>query len=256
MGSPRDDDPLSDDNNAEGLRAVEPLDAWARALSLALGLAATTFGCYAVLASDNQAGTAFILLAGAVLLLLGLQGTPLRRLSSGEHTLELADIRRRRAALEVVKRATEEEAPDVAAAVVDAVQEIEPSGGFQRSRELIYQRAVLEAIQGLGINARLENLGPSGRYEILAELPSGIVKVEAKYKQTGPLTIRDVQKTRAWAALDRQAGWLLVSNAPLSGEVRLFNANDAEGAALEAITWNDDKDNDLLMRALTRRASS
>jgi hypothetical protein len=52
----------------------DPLSAWARSLALAIGFLAGGVGGYAVFASENQAGTAVLLLIAGVLVVLGLQG--------------------------------------------------------------------------------------------------------------------------------------------------------------------------------------
>lgn len=59
----------------------DPLPTWARGLALGLGAAAGVAGGYAVFASENQAGTAALLLIAGLFVLLGLQGTPMRRLT-------------------------------------------------------------------------------------------------------------------------------------------------------------------------------
>ncbi|MFG3681818.1 hypothetical protein ACGF5H_17110 [Micromonospora chalcea] len=118
--SPENADEANETSTPDDL--ADPLDSWARATSLALGIACAGFGCYAVFVSANQAGTAFLLIAGLVLLLLALQGTPLRTFGGGEYRVELARLRRR--AVQVVDRAAREDGPDVAAAVADAVSSI------------------------------------------------------------------------------------------------------------------------------------
>ena len=60
---------------------TEPLPIWARVTAIALGAGGVAAGGVAVFVSSNQAGTAFLLLIGAVLMVLGIQGTPLRRLA-------------------------------------------------------------------------------------------------------------------------------------------------------------------------------
>src|SRR4051812_18002065 len=87
----------------------EPMEFWERFGSVAIGVVLLEAGLFAVFISDNQAGTAVLLVAAAAFLLIGIQGTPL--LKFGNNTVELARRRKRVAiAIEVAKR---EENPDV-----------------------------------------------------------------------------------------------------------------------------------------------
>lgn len=81
------------------------------------------------------------------------------------------------------------------------------------------------------------------------------VLVEVKHRSSGALGLSEVAAARQQLArYDDAKSLLLVTNAPLSDEVRQHNASNpgfAEG--LEIITWNDDRDDDLLARALLRQ---
>ncbi|MFC9997219.1 hypothetical protein [Nocardia sp. NPDC127526] len=114
--SQQQDDDLS---NAELPWA--PLTRHERAVALMLGIAAGTTGVVAVFVSANQAGTAALFLISTVLLLMGIQGTPLTRVGSGVHSAEFARRRWARALLEVADR---EQDPKVAAGVVRAAEVI------------------------------------------------------------------------------------------------------------------------------------
>ncbi|WP_067535812.1 hypothetical protein [Nocardia crassostreae] len=98
-----------------------PLTHRERAVALTLGMASGTTGVVAVFVSGNQAGTAALFLISIVLLLMGIQGTPLTRVGSGVHSAEFARRRWARALLEVADR---EEDPKVAAGVVRAAEVI------------------------------------------------------------------------------------------------------------------------------------
>lgn len=213
------------------------------------------FGCYAVMASDNQAGTALVLLAGAVLVLLGLQGTPLRRLGSGEHSLELAALRRRQIAIEVVAEATREQPPDIAAAVAEAVEAIEPIGSSPRYLGMRYELLVKQAIERVGGQVPFMNhyTGPDLGIDMTAYMPSGAVHVQAKYRSKGVISRRDIDALNQRISRAPRGGFLIVTNAPLSESLKEYN-NYVEEDPLSAkvITWSGPADDDILAAALRR----
>ncbi|MFF0720458.1 hypothetical protein [Micromonospora sp. NPDC003816] len=78
--------------------------------------------------------------------------------------------------------------------------------------------------------------------------------VEVKHRLSGALGTSEVMSAKS--QLDRISednACLLVTNAPLSDEVRQHNASNPELAqGIEVVTWNDDRDDGLLARALMR----
>ena len=249
------DPPSATDDDVELEDLADPLATWARATALGLGTAAGALGGYAVFVSDNQAGTAFLLVASVVLLLLGLQGTPLRSLGGGDYQIQLARIRLR--AVQAIDNARRE-SPEVAAAVADAVGSIDPGVSISRPPWLLYLQAVRQAIGRALDPVRLTNEdGPGDRgVDTRVQLPNGAVNVQIKYRGRGALGLRDIET----AALQMRGsgfdgGYLLVTNAPLSEEARQHNRETpAELGGIEVITWNDKRDDDLLTRALARNA--
>lgn len=190
-------------------------------------------------------------MVAVVLLLLGLQGTALRSLGGGEYRIELE--RRRRRALRAVDLAAYE-APEVAAAVVDAVSMIEPSVATIRPPSDRYEEALRSAVKRVGASVDgAHRNGPGDRgVDIRATLASGTVNIQVKYRPRGPIGLSDITRAmRGFHAGGFAGGFLVVTNAPLSDEVRQHNA---EADEVEAITWNDERDDDLLLRALARNA--
>jgi hypothetical protein len=80
---------------------AEPLLWWERLGSSVIGVACVGGGLYATFRSGNQGGTLALLLVGAAFLLMGLQGTPLVSIGSGDNRLRLE---RRRQLQRVVAR--------------------------------------------------------------------------------------------------------------------------------------------------------
>lgn len=226
----------------------------ARIAATVFGLTGTGAGGWAVFSTDNQAGTATLLLIGAVLLLIGVQGTPLRRLGHGDSSIDLAAVRQR--AARVVERAVREQPPDVAAAVADAVETITPQIG--PPLEIAYEDAVIEAIRRVGGSIDPTHRLGSGDKGVDARVTvgHGKVNVQIKLRRRGSLGARDIQYAADRAeASGFDGGFLLVTNAPLSDDARAYNAaiSPTEGG-VEAITWNDTRDDGLLTRALARNA--
>jgi hypothetical protein len=225
-------------------------------LALALGCVAGGVGGYAVFASENQAGTALLLLLSGVFVLVGLQGTPLRRLTSGENSVELAQIRTR--AVRVIQRAQAEDPPEVAAAVTEAIAAIDPSLGRSGDQAVEYEKTVLDAVKRVGLKLDASHRrGPGSRgVDARVITPRGSVNLDIKYRSRGPIGLREILARMARAESNGfEGGNLLVTNAPLSEEVREYNSSRPAGELpLEIITWNDERDDGLLARAIARNA--
>jgi hypothetical protein len=235
----------------------DPLDPWARAVALGLGIAASGFGCYAVFASNNQAGTALLLAVGVILLLLGIQGTPLRSIGGGEYKVELARLRRR--VVEAAGQAARQESPEVAAAVADALTVIDPGLVLGPPAGALYEQAVLQAFRRTGASVdptHRAGLGDRG-VDVRAQVAGGgKVNVQVVYRRRGAFGSRDIATSSAFHASGFDGGFLLVTNAPLSAEALQHNsALTHERQGPEVVTWNDERDDDLLARALVRNAS-
>jgi hypothetical protein len=233
---------------------AEPLAPWARVLALVLGVVATGLGTFAVFVSANQAGTALLLVVGVVLLLIGLQGTPLRRFGSGEHSFELLAIRRRLA--DAVDRAAREESPDVAAAVAEAARTADP-GAPVRPAWQIYEESVQRAIQRVG--GTVETNYQYGRGRVIdarVTLPQGRLSVEIRHRSRGAFGATDVAAASGQLlAAGLEGGNLVITNAPLSAESQKHNFEGApEKGSVEVVTWNDERDDHVLARALLRNA--
>lgn len=241
----------AEDGRQPSEELVDPLEMWARVISMILGAGAAAAGAWAVFVSDNQAGTAVLLAVAIVLLLLGLQGTALRSFGGGDYRIELE--RRRWRAQRAVDLAADQP-PEVEAAIVDAVNMIEPSVIAGRPPAARYEQSVRAAVERAGASIDTTHRDGPGDLgvDIRAGLASGIVNIQAKYRSRGPIGLADVSRLeRAFRAGGLDGGFLVVTNAALSDEVRQHNAADG---GVEVITWNDDRDDDLLLRALARNA--
>jgi hypothetical protein len=240
MTKPRESQDDEDRPNAD---LSDPLSTWARSLALALGFLAGGVGGYAVFASGNQAGTAVLLLIAGVLVLLGLQGTPMRRLTSGDHTVELAQLRRR--AVHEIERSQQEESPEVAVAVADAIATIDPSLASYADLVKAYERGVIGAVERAKMKLDSAHKRGRGSRGIDARVisPRGSVNLDIKYRVRGPIGLQDVLARMSRAESNGfDGGNLLITNAPLSEEVREYiSSHPAEQLPLEIVTWNDER---------------
>jgi hypothetical protein len=206
-------------------------------------------GGIAVFASSNQAGTAILLLIGAVLLVLGIQGTPLRRFASGANSVEMATIRQR--AAEVMTRVESHESPEVVAAVSDAMAAIDPRIPHASS-SAAYQREVAAALRRVGATTSRSTVvraADGRRVDTVASVGDGSVPIEIVYRPRGPVGHHEIGASRSRTAS------VLITNAPVSGESLTHSAAAAPyDADIEVVTWNDARDDDVLAAALTRNA--
>ncbi|MEU5912736.1 restriction endonuclease [Micromonospora sp. NPDC047527] len=234
---------------------ADPLDRWARATAVLLGAATEGAGCVAVFTVDNQAGTAVLLLVGAVLLLLGLQGTPLRSLGGGDYRVELTRLRRR--AVAVVDQAARQESAEVAAAVADAVSAIDPGVRFPFWPAMRYEQQVREAIQAAGASlgsTRLSAHRDQG-VDLCVQVPEGRVNVQVIYRRHGKIGSREV--TLAVVKMRNSGvdgGYLIVTNAATTADAQTRASLLGGADKVEIVTWTDDEDTEELNAALRRGA--
>ncbi|MFC4334073.1 hypothetical protein [Salininema proteolyticum] len=152
-------------------RPDEILPWWARSLSVVLGVAAAVVGSIGVLTSDNQAGTVAIVLVGAVLVLVGLQGTPIAALRSGEHAV---DFERQLTAkvVEDAERSAAEDSPEVAAKYITKIQQILPDHERRRVDPYLWESQLRLAIQDLGYEVETT---PHSMFSVGRLLPNLII---------------------------------------------------------------------------------
>ncbi|GAB3862614.1 hypothetical protein GCM10029963_69250 [Micromonospora andamanensis] len=229
---------------------AEPLGRWERLGASALGLVAAAGGGWAVFATDNQAGSAVLVIIGAAFLLMGLQGTPLIRVGSVDSGVELE--RRRRRVEKAIEQARQEESPEIAAGIVEAASIIEPRifrSAHYRSELYTSKVAMALLAADATVERHLFDYGP----DLTVSTGMGTAYVEVKYRERGPLRMQDVQQLEKYSRGPH--GLLIVTNASLSPEVESYNADEAN-RHVEAVTWNGEEDSGLLVRALMRVAAA
>lgn len=225
---------------------------------MSVGVIASGTGAAAVFISDNQAGTAALFVVAVAFLLIGIQGTPLTRFASGDHSAEFAAKHRvSRKAIEDAIQA--EQAGNSAAAenLVEFAATLDPSvENLPVVRALRYEQRVGEALVRLfgesgGFSSSTEN--PSGSADTEADFQLNIngshIAVDVKFR-TQKLGSRDLRNIQNMAARPNWAT-LVVTNVPLSSEVIEFNSQN-DIYPVEIVSWTGSNDDNLLARAAGR----
>ncbi|WP_406106800.1 hypothetical protein [Micromonospora globbae] len=233
---------------------AEPMIVWERITAGVAGVAAGGAGGAAVFLTDNQAGSAALALVGAAFLFVAVQGTPIIRIGAGSNSLELE--RRKQRLKRAVERAEKEENLDAAYGIIEGARIAEPEiEELPEYQALMYEDRIATALTGLG--AKVTRLRVDQWFDMLAQTASGSAAVVVKFRERGPLGLKDLERADYATQRATVGGVLVVTNAPLSGEVEQYNASRAPGdRPIEAVTWNDVRDNGLLARALARTARS
>jgi hypothetical protein len=251
----------ADQPNAD-LESV-PLSKIERSAAISLGVLATTAGSWAVFATENQAGSAALILIGAAFCLMGLQGTPLIRFGSGNNSLEL-ERRRKRRQVEIAVRTAE--SAQALEAIVEGASILDPgivdTLAWQSS---IYQTRVMLAVKSMGAFVGIEDADISGADLVLRWNPDGsksapatwrgssrkMVEISLKYLSEGQ-KLRSLQIPREDGRPNEYAvPMIVVTNAPISA---VLEEKIAEGQCgiTDAVTWNSESDNPKLASAIRR----
>ncbi|WP_140158147.1 hypothetical protein [Micromonospora sp. NBS 11-29] len=245
---PADGSSASSEEPIDAQFEPELLGRWERLGASALGLVAGGGGGWAVFTTDNQAGSAVLVVIGAAFLLMGLQGTPLIRVGGADSGVELE--RRRRRVERAIEQARHEENQEVAAGIVEGASILEPAvfRSLRYRRELYVSKVAL-ALQTVGaaVERGKNDRGP----DLVAQTATGLVNIEVKYIG-GRLSLSGVRQAESYS---HGVPALVVTNAPLSPEVESHNASE-RSRHVEAVRWNDERDTALLGRALLRVAAA
>jgi hypothetical protein len=222
-------------------RSQRSLSLWQRLL---LGLGALAFGGLGVLAiftTENEAGTAVALLGCGVLLLIAVQGTMVQRISAGDKSIELAEVRR-----SIAEQAKAEAAdnPEAAIELIQSYEMADPRSqadpSISSAKASIYDSQVIGAVMmemtEISPEAQVLDGGVAGallRYEV----DERVVIVEAKYRLPHRrLYLSDIRRARSVLAANRAAGALVVSNVGMTADARdLLNES---APPIEVVVWD------------------
>ncbi|WP_460065609.1 hypothetical protein [Streptomyces sp. YKOK-I1] len=237
---------------------TDPLPLWGRVTAGVVGLPMVGAGAVAVFLSDNQAGSAVLIIAGVILVFMLISGNPLYSLGHGETQVQFARARRRQVLVDARDAPTEE-----AQRVVDTLTTVDPAAERdpavrEFSREL-YERRVHEAIlrcvdAGVTITQSSYDYG----HDYLIHMPVDrviAVAVLGHQRQDAAIPLTRVQEFVGRAA-SSAAPLLVVSNARLGphGARAAAEARD-NGVLISVVRWRDEEDDDRLRTAIVSLAS-
>ncbi|MFD4142354.1 hypothetical protein [Streptomyces sp. NPDC058572] len=230
----------------------EPLSFWSRAAAGGIGFTLCGAGVVAVFSTENQAGSATLILAGALFILLAIGGNPLHSLGFGDAQMRVAVQRRRRRALAGVA----EVPPQEARTALDALQTVDP--GIRN--EISFRYASAHAYEGL-IRQRFLSLFPDSAistsqpdydgFDFSVHRPEDRdIAVDVKYRPDGitRMLAREHVEQLLSQARGRVVPVLLVSNSGLtpSAHGRLREAQSA-GVKVGFAVWRDEHDDEALL---------
>jgi hypothetical protein len=239
MGMPESDKKDTTVSSDKEASVVEPFRNWERIFAISLGLLTGGAGGYAVFVSTNQAGTAALLILSAIFSLIGIQGTPLIRFTSGSNSFEL-DRRKRGELDRAVEEAKEENNLDRAAGIVQGAAIAQPRLVGPRDLTLIYVQKVKTAIMELGYQVTESSGFDFNGFDLtVLDGQAHTVYVELKYYRgrVPTATIYSLVAKGAHTAVPV----LLVANQPLTKSAELA-VRESDGY-ISAVVWNDERDN-------------
>jgi hypothetical protein len=236
-----------DENGAheeEPERLPAKLEPWARFTSMGLGVALGSIGGWAVVTdSGNQAGTLGVFLMGLVLLVMGLQNTPLTGITAGGGASFATTEQQVQRTKELATEKLDEGEPDEAKAVIDTAEALNPK---------ILERPVIQGLQfeatvGLALNAlipegtRSFGLRDAGADYMIQTRSGRALAVDVKFGRHLNLSDlkRLVGRVRGSRTPDggKFAGLLLVTNRPVRG-LMPQDLSKALGLPMEIAVWD------------------
>ncbi|UQX00997.1 hypothetical protein [Streptomyces sp. RerS4] len=227
-----------------------PLTRWERVGASMAGVLLAGAGTVAVFVSSNQAGSVALLLAGAVLLIMAINGSPLTRARYQDYEVLMA--RRRHAVAETI----EQEAPQDARQALQVLSAIDPRSSndpfVARVSGAVYEREVAERLSALHPGSVLRGgLGDSG-IDIVLQTASARIGVNVKEGRSVLTTavLRAAVQAAVQVRDHRVApidALLLVTNRPLPQDVaRRLREVASAGIPVAVVRWVDDQDDDAL----------
>jgi hypothetical protein len=211
----------------------EPLHWFERTFVTTVGVSAVGAGAYAIFASSNQWGTAALIVAGAVMTLIGIQGTPLLRFSNSSTTVELAS---KRTKLESeVKEAQAQGDVSKAAGLAQGALIAEPRLMRPEYRGLIYEQNVNLALLRLGYRTALQTVDRGYDLQVF-DSDDHLIGVELK-SLARPISAQVIQSLNARYA-NSSVPVLLVTSTLLTQSGKLVAARDN----IDHVMWRDEND--------------
>lgn len=246
---------LDGDDSQRSRARSRPLTVRERVLSTALGLILGIFGVIAVFVTNNQAGSATLLLICGVFALLGIQGTPIRRATNT--SVELADredvvIER---AKSIARTDDAREAQIFLEGAVSAQPILSKGISFQRFAGELYEMQVRQALERIGMSNgfRVQVASPDGLDYTLSGLEwLMVVGINVRY-DTGYTFGGNVSRATVIAHLLRpfKAPRILISNLGLALDDQAdLEARLARNPNVLFVRWSNEMGDEALESAI------
>ncbi|MFI5826926.1 hypothetical protein ACIA6C_06655 [Streptomyces sp. NPDC051578] len=238
---------------------AQPLSRWERLGASLSGVCLAGAGIAAVFMTSNQAGSVALLLVGAVLLIMAINGSPLTRARYQDYELLMAHRRRSLAAT------IGQEEPQDARQALEVLNAIDPRSSddpvVAQVSAAVYEREVAERLVRTYPNAVLVGGPQDLGIDILVPTPSARVGVQVKAGRT-VLTnyqLRHVLEAAVDGNRSRRDpidGLLLVTNRPLPQQLhRRLREVETLGLPIGVVRWVDAQDDEVLSAKLDELVS-
>lgn len=239
-----------------------PLSKWERLAASLSGAALSGAGVAAVFVTSNQAGSVALLLVGVVLLIMGINGSPLTRARYQDY--ELFMTRRRRQ----IVASIEQDSPEEARQALQVLTTVDPGA----SRDPLVAHVSAAVLEREVIN-RLTVLFPTTSFaagpgdmglDAVVPTPNGTIGVQVKGGSTplSGLELRNLvlaaSRARVPAAPAGVDALLVVTNKPLPTNLPRRVREMSASLPTAVVRWVDEQDDQALdakIQELTRRIS-
>jgi hypothetical protein len=252
---------MSDARDAQEVPELDaaPLSAWERAAASVSGACLSGAGIASVFLTDNQAGSVALLLVGAIILVMAINGAPLIRARYQDYELFMA--RRRRQVVATI----EEDSPEAARQALQVLNALDPGASrdpvVAQMSGLVLEREVVDRLQRLYPST--VHFGGLADHGLDALITTDAARIGVQVKSgRNPLAgpwLRDIVQRIAnlgtAPGVLNVDGVLVVTNMPLAATLprRIREANLIMPTTV--VRWTDEQD-DQALEAAVRELSS
>lgn len=222
----------------------EPMRKWERVAALCAGLVLGAVGCVAVFLSANQAGTTALLLAAAVFLLIGIQGTLLVRVSGGSNAAEFERRLRQETFIERVTKEAEAN-PERAEAMVESASILEPELIPPVNMALAYDREFSKGLREAATPFEVRRSSDKGVVDFVIDTPHGtiLVLVSPSGEINDITAMTFANQTKRTGAVGGLIVYSADSRVTESASRFLLDFSSSTGTPLFATRWTGPSDN-------------
>ncbi|WP_405974026.1 hypothetical protein OG496_37405 [Streptomyces sp. NBC_00988] len=240
-----------------------PLSKWERLGASLSGTALSGAGVAAVFVTSNQAGSVALLLVGVVLLIMGINGSPLTRARYQDYELFMTRRRRQIAA------SIEQESPEDARQALQVLTTVDPGASrdpfVAHVSAAVLEREVIERlVRQYPTTSFTGGPGDMG-LDAVVPTPNGTIGVQVK-GGSAPLSglelrrmVLDASSARIPPAPAGVDALLVVTNKPLPTDLPRRVREVSSTLPTAVVRWVDEQDDQVLdtkIQELTRRISS